>query len=179
MYDTMKHPYEHGRVHKFAIDPLQLPEAVYAAAYKDDPPVTKNLPGFHQLIEHIPLRSNSQLLIKEAQALNLIHCGQSAGASNVVTWDELRRQMQCGQLQGGNTIPGFQIYDRPRLQQSPPPAGAALTNVGAIADAGARFDSGESIVPMMPQSPAAIGHHGMADFFPPRLRLAPAQYHFP
>ena len=68
-YDALRTPYAHDVTVTYPADPRMLPEAVFNAAYKlEDPPITRMIDQFLLYDRHIPLRSNSALLVREAAA---------------------------------------------------------------------------------------------------------------
>ena len=89
---------------RYPLDPSSLPTAVRTAAYDpDDEPVTQELANYQKLSDHIPLRSNSALLVREQH--QQLGAGPSAGT---VTWNDLRGVLE--QMRGPNAdLPGFQI----------------------------------------------------------------------
>lgn len=100
--------------------PSQLPRDIFAAAYQgSDQPVSKDVENFHAYGAHIPLRSNSALLKREAT---------QDSQSGTVTWEQLVALQNTGQVPG---LPGFRMLQpggRPSLMplQDRPQAQLAL-----------------------------------------------------
>ena len=68
-FQVMKTPWELQMIVKFPMEPRGLPDDIFAHCYiGDDQPIRKELLGFQQLSDHIPLRSNSALLLREQHA---------------------------------------------------------------------------------------------------------------
>ena len=62
----LKRPLFHDVIRKYPSTPAELPPHVFEAAYSaEDPPIMKAIPGLLQLASHVPLRSNSALLVRE------------------------------------------------------------------------------------------------------------------
>ena len=94
--------------------PSQLPRDIFAAAYQgSDQPVPKDVENFHAYGAHIPLRSNSALLKREAT---------QDSQSGTVTWEQLVALQNTGQVPG---LPGFRMLQhggrlsQMQLQDSP------------------------------------------------------------
>jgi hypothetical protein len=94
--------------------PSQLPRDIFAAAYQgSDQPVSKDVENFHAYGAHIPLRSNSALLKREAT---------QDSQSGTVTWEQLVALQNTGQVPG---LPGFRMLQhggrlsQMQLQDSP------------------------------------------------------------
>ncbi len=65
-FESYKSDIPENPIIHYPVDPSGLPEELYEAAYDSaDPPIAKVLPGFNALGAHIPLRSNSALLVRE------------------------------------------------------------------------------------------------------------------
>ena len=58
-FTSLRTPWNHTPIKTYPLDPRMLPDAVFKTAYADEEPVTKEFIGYHQLGEHVPLRSNS------------------------------------------------------------------------------------------------------------------------
>jgi hypothetical protein len=87
-HEAMKVPRTCTFLHRYPPLPSQLPRDVHAAAYQgSDQPVSKEVENFHAYGAHIPLRSNSALLKREAA--QDIHSG-------AVTWEQLVAFQQQG-----------------------------------------------------------------------------------
>ena len=65
IYKSLKFLWEHEIIRKYPADPRTLPASIFAAAYGDGDPVTKELQGFTTLADHVPLRKHSVLLVRE------------------------------------------------------------------------------------------------------------------
>ena len=69
-YVSLKTPYTLARLATYPTDPANLPLAVREAAYDaDDPPVSRALTNYQAVSEHVPLRKNSDQLVRERRAL--------------------------------------------------------------------------------------------------------------
>jgi hypothetical protein len=69
-YTTLKTPWPFDVIVTYPPSPSMLPADVYSYAYSpSDPPITKEIANFQALAtHHIPLRKNSNLLVREAEA---------------------------------------------------------------------------------------------------------------
>ena len=67
---SFKTPWDLEIIIQYPASPESLPPAIWEHAYTpEDPPVSKTIPGFSHLGEHVPLRSNSALLTREKALL--------------------------------------------------------------------------------------------------------------
>ena len=68
-FEAYKTPWGHSVIVTYPNEPAGLPDEVYTEAYPDaeDPPVSFEIPNFKALGQHVPLRSNSALLLRERQ----------------------------------------------------------------------------------------------------------------
>ena len=69
-YTTLKTPWPFDVIVNYPPSPSMLPADVYSYAYSpSDPPITKAIANFQSMAaHHIPLRKNSNLLVREAEA---------------------------------------------------------------------------------------------------------------
>ena len=68
-YGCLKTPFPYEKLKEFPPVPSLLPQEIFDFAYSEgDPPITKDIPKFVELSKHIPLRKNSDLLVKERLA---------------------------------------------------------------------------------------------------------------
>ena len=58
----------HLHLHVYPDDPKTLPNELYAAAYKDNPPVTKDMPGLTMVLAKVPMRSSNRQLGRSSAA---------------------------------------------------------------------------------------------------------------
>ena len=113
--DLQKTPYTLERVVDFPVDPRLLPVDVFKAAYEtDDQPISKDIQHFLELGQHIPLRKNSVLLVKEKQQEDQF----AMSAANPLQPSQLQQlhafaRMQGMVLQPANeeAIPGLHLFD--------------------------------------------------------------------
>ena len=86
---TARKPYPHAFIDAYPEHPEKLPEDVYKYAYdSDDPPVPKHIPRYEMMARHVPMRSNSALLAKEAVKTSPSEpvSSHAINQSSVVTW---------------------------------------------------------------------------------------------
>ena len=151
-YALLKTPYPHQRLTQFPPSPVLLPQAVFEHAYPgDDGPINKTLQGFAQLGDHIPLRKNSGLLVKERDADARTGNFQLALPSEAMqhqmppAMQRSMMQMQLAQRQmmqfwqpggtGQTPIPGMQYFGasaRPSPSSDEMPSDLAQSAFGGV-----------------------------------------------
>jgi hypothetical protein len=140
--DQLNAPWPFATIYVYPTDPHALPTCVFEAGYDaDDPPIIKDLPGYHALGKHIPLRRNSALLHQERTQSE-----QSTAGSQAIALDHLWQLMSGkgkGKANAEQHIPGLSIYGTPRPAPSPwdPPPAPQLALQGAAFGNGAAPDA--------------------------------------
>ena len=105
--DASRKPFPFGIVHQYPPDPAGLSTQHWNHAYDDaDPPIVKTFERYDALLGHIPLRSNSALIMKErsqrgAQTGGSLRCNLQDGATNpMAMFQAMMEQMQEQQQNG-------------------------------------------------------------------------------
>ena len=157
-FDAFKTPYPHKMLVTFPADPSSLPKDIFNTAYPDeaDPPVQQSLPGFSALGQHIPLRNNSALLVKE-------RAQEQAARQHMVGWSAAPGY----NMPGSSATPDYsrrslQPFQDPNLESpraSPIPGFAGAGRTGP--QGSPTQEHGAATVPLQ-DSPAAQGSAGAA-----------------